>query len=249
MSNRKAKPIRIYEFNSTSFNNNGICTLFPSSAIITRDLNEHEYYLELKHPIDDYGKWKEIVEDRTIKANDQPFRIVHVQKTMTEITAYCEHIFYDLSNNFIEDTNIVSKNGRLALDQILSNTVYSHGFSATSDITTIANSRLVRKNVLEAILGDDDNSFINRWTNGNGELDIDGYSFKINNRIGQDRGYKITYGKNLTGINAKFDMKNVITKIRPVGFDGIELDEKFVDSPYIDNYAMPIIREYKYEDI
>lgn len=249
MSNRKAKPIRIYEFNSTSFNNNGICTLFPSSAVITRDLNEHEYYLDLIHPIDDYGKWKEIVEDRIIKANGQPFRIVHVQKTMTEVIAYCEHIFYDLSNNFIEDTNIVSKNGRLAIDQILSNTVYSHGFSGTSDITTVANSRLVRKNVLEALLGDEDNSFINRWTNGNGELDMDGYSFKINNRIGQDRGYKITYGKNLTGINAKFDMKNVVTKIRPVGFDGIELNEKFVDSPYINNYAMPIIREYVYKDI
>ena len=39
MANRKAKPIRIYEFNQTSFNNNGICTLFPKSAVITRGLN------------------------------------------------------------------------------------------------------------------------------------------------------------------------------------------------------------------
>ena len=37
MTNRKAKPIRIYEFDQTSFNNNGICTLFPKSAVITRD--------------------------------------------------------------------------------------------------------------------------------------------------------------------------------------------------------------------
>ena len=62
MSNRKAKPIRVYEFDQTSFNNNGICTLFPKSAVITRDLNEYKYYLDLTHPIDETGKWKEITE-------------------------------------------------------------------------------------------------------------------------------------------------------------------------------------------
>lgn len=246
MANRKAKPIRIYEFDQTSFNNNGICTLFPKSAVITRDLNEYKYYLDLTHPIDETGKWKEITEDRIIVANGQPFRIKFVQKTMKEIVAYCEQIFFDLNNNFIEDTNIKGKNGNTALNQILSNTNYNHPFSGTSNIQTINNSRLVRKNVLSAIIGDNENSFINRW---GGELDIDGFKFKINTRIGQNNGYKVEYSKNMTGINAKFDMRNVVTKIRPVGFDGIKLEELFVDSPFINSYAMPIIREYKYEDI
>ena len=246
MANRKAKPIRIYEFNQTSFNNNGICTLFPKSAVITRGLNEYEYYLDLTHPIDETEKWKEIVEDRIIVANGQPFRIKYVQKTMKEIVAYCEQIFFDLNNNLIEDTNVKDKNGNMALNQILSNTTYQHPFKGTSNIQTINSSRLVRKNVLSAIIGENENSFVNRW---GGELDIDGFSFKINTRIGQNNGYKVEYSKNMTGINAKFDMTNVVTKILPVGFDGIKLDELFVDSPYIDNYAMPIIREYKYEDV
>ena len=246
MANRKAKPIRIYEFNQTSFNNNGICTLFPKSAVITRGLNEYEYYLDLTHPIDETEKWKEIVEDRIIVANGQPFRIKYVQKTMKEIVAYCEQIFFDLNNNLIEDTNVKDKNGNMALNQILSNTTYQHPFKGTSNIQIINSSRLVRKNVLSAIIGENENSFVNRW---GGELDIDGFSFKINTRIGQNNGYKVEYSKNMTGINAKFDMTNVVTKILPVGFDGIKLDELFVDSPYIDNYAMPIIREYKYEDV
>ena len=203
--------------------------------------------MEITHPIDDENRWKEIVEDRIIIANEQPFRIKYITKTMNSITAYCEHIFFDLSNNFIEDTNIVSKNGFTAINQILTSTVYGHNFNGTSDIDVLANSRLVRKNVLNALLGDDENSFGNRW--GYFELDIDGFNFKMNKKIGQDRGYKIIYGKNLTGINAKIDMTNVITRIRPVGFDGIELSELYVDSPYINNYAMPIIREYKYEDV
>lgn len=246
MANRKAKPIRIYEFNQTSFDNNGICTLFPKSAVISRGLNEYEYCLDLTHPIDETGKWKEITEDRIIVSNGQPFRIKYVQKTMKEIVAYCEQIFFDLNNNLIEDTNVKDKNGNMALNQILSNTTYQHPFKGTSDIQTINSSRLVRKNVLSAIIGENENSFVNRW---GGELDIDGFSFKINTRIGQNNGYKVEYSKNMTGINAKFDMTNVVTKILPVGFDGIKLDELFVDSPYIDNYAMPIIREYKYEDV
>lgn len=246
MANRKTKPIRVYEFNQTSFNNNGICTLFPKSAVITRDLNEYKYYLDLTHPIDEIGKWKEITQDRIIVANEQPFRIKFVQKTSREIVAYCEQIFFDLNNNFIEDTNIKGKNGNTALNQILSNTNYAHPFSGTSNIQITNNSRLVRKNVLSAIIGDNENSFVNRW---GGELDIDGFTFKINTRIGRNNGYKVEYSKNMTGINAKFDMRNVVTKIRPVGFDGIKLEELFVDSPLINSYAMPIIREYKYEDV
>lgn len=246
MANRKAKPIRVYEFNQTSFNNNGICTLFPKSAVITRDLNEYKYYLDLTHPIDETGKWKEITQDRIIVANEQPFRIKFVQKTSREIVAYCEQIFFDLNNNFIEDTNIKGKNGNTALNQILSNTNYEHPFSGTSNIQITNNSRLVRKNVLSAIIGDNENSFVNRW---GGELDIDGFTFKINTRIGRNNGYKVEYSKNMTGINAKFDMRNVVTKIRPIGFDGIKLEELFVDSPLINSYAMPIIREYKYEDV
>lgn len=246
MANRKAKPIRVYEFNQTSFNNNGICTLFPKSAVITRNLNEYKYYLDLIHPIDETGKWKEITQDRIIVANEQPFRIKFVQKTSREIVAYCEQIFFDLNNNFIEDVCIKGKNGNTALNQILSNTNYAHPFSGTSNIQITNSSRLVCKNVLSAIIGDNENSFVNRW---GGELDIDGFTFEINTRIGRNNGYKVEYSKNMTGINAKFDMRNVVTKIRPVGFDGIKLEELFVDSPLINSYAMPIIREYKYEDV
>ncbi len=63
------------------------------SAVITRDLNEYKYYLDLTHPIDETGKWKEITQDRIIVANEQPFRIKFVQKTSREIVAYCEQIF------------------------------------------------------------------------------------------------------------------------------------------------------------
>ncbi len=244
---KKSSIIKIYEYDETEFDHNGLGILLPDSAIITRGLNDYKYYLDLSHPFDKYNKWKLLQEDRIIKAHNQLFRIKHVTKTLSNITVYAEHIFFDLQNNFIEDTNIVEKNGRVAINQILTNTSYPHHFSGTSNITNIASSRMVRKNVVSALIGSDENSFINRW---GGEIDIDWLSFNIDDRIGQNRGYKIAYGKNLTGLNAKFDMTNVVTRIRPVGFDGIELSgNKYVDSPLINNYAMPIIREYKYENV
>lgn len=244
---KKPSIIKIYEYDETEFSHNGLGVLVPTSAKITRKLNDMEYYLDLVHPFDENGKWKRIQEDRVIKTNDQLFRIKHVTKTLSDIKVYAEHIFFDLQNNFIEDTNIVEKNGRVAIEQMLTNTSYPHQFVGTSNITTIASSRMVRKNVVSALIGSDENSFINRW---GGEIDMDWLSFNIDDRIGQDRGYKIAYGKNLTGLNAKFDMTNVVTRIRPVGFDGIELSgNKYVDSPLINNYAMPIIREYKYENV
>ena len=244
---KKTQCIKIYEFNEENFDNNGLGILIPSSAIITRTLNDMKYYIDLKHPFDEFGKWKLLQEDRIIKANNQLFRIKHVVKTLSDITVYAEHIFFDLQNNFIEDTNIVEKNGLLAINQLLNNTSYKHHFIGTSDITIKSNSRMVRKNVVSALIGDDENSFINRW---GGELDMDWFTFEINKKIGRDNGYTISYGKNLTGLNAKFDMTNVVTRIRPVGFDGIELSgNKYVDSHLINNYAMPIIREYKYENV
>ena len=221
--------------------------MFPTSCIINRNLNDYEYNLDLTHKLDETKKWEKLKEDRIIKVNGQLFRIKHITKTLNEIKVFAEHLFFDLQNNFIEDTNIVDKNGLVAIEQLLQNTNYTHPFTGSSNITTIASSRMVRKNVVSALIGSDENSFINRW---GGEIDMDWLSFNIDDRIGQDRGYKIAYGKNLIGLNAKFDMTNVVTRIRPVGFDGIELsDNKYVDSPLINNYAMPIIREYKYENV
>ena len=241
--------IRIYEKNEISFAHNGIKTLYPTSCTITRNLYDYTYELDMEHPIDDSNVWKEIIEGRIIKANGQYFRIFYTSTSIIDssLTVYAKHIFFDLQNNFIEDTNIVTKNGNIALTQLLSATSFNHNFTSYSDISKVNNLRCVRKNVLDALLGESE-SFIGRW---GGEFDADNFNIKIVNQIGNDNGYNILYGKNLTGLKSEIDYTEIITRIRPVGFDGIELpnDNKYVDSPNIDNYAMPIIKEYKYENV
>ncbi len=238
------KLIRLYEQDTTDFSNNGLKILSPMSAKITRNLIEYTYQLELTHLLDEKGMM--LTEERILGYNGQYFRISSIRRNLKEVSIIAKHIFFDLNKNFIEDINIKNKTGSMALSHILGGTSYPHSFSATSDIDTVASSRLVRKNVVSALIGDTDNSFINRW---GGELDIDGFTFKLNEQIGKDDGYTIQYGKNLTGLDLQLNMLEVVTRIRPVGFDGVEIDGLYVDSPYIDNYALPIIKEIKYENV
>ena len=239
--------INIYDSKETNFTHNGLGVLSPSSAIIYEVLNG-EYSLTLIHPIDRHNKWSLLEEDRIIKANGQLFRIYKVKKSVEnkEVEVYALHIFYDLSKNFIEDTNIVSKSGAQALRQILSSLSFDTNFTCNSNITTVESARLVRKNVTQSLIGDDENSFLNRW---GGEIKRDNFHFDFNVQIGESKGTKISYGKNLIGLTATIDMSNITTRIVPVAFDGITLPEKYVDSEYIDNYSNPIIRVVEFEDI
>lgn len=169
----------------------------------------------------------------------QLFRIYQSKPSMGMLEIHAFHIFYDLAFNFVEDTNIVSKSGQAWLQQLSQNTQYSHPFAFFSDISTVAGSRVVRKNCVEILLNTSlDNSFVNRF---GGEILRDNFNVYFNRAIGENRGFKIRHKKNLKGYTANIDDKSVITRIMPIGFDGLLLPEKYVDSPRISDYPFPRI--------
>ena len=65
---------------------------------------------------------------------------------------------------------------------------------------------------------------------------------------GSDRGIQIRSRKNLTGFEANTDIDKVVTRIRPVGFNGITTDT-YVDSPLINKYSAIKTKEIKYENV
>lgn len=176
----------------------------------------------------------------------QLFRIYRTEKTLQSIYIEARHIFYDLLDNWIEDTNIVGQIGNSAIQQLLSKTQYPHRFTATSNLTATGSARIIRMNPVEALLDDQKgNSFVNRW---GGELVRNNFQIELLERMGADRGVKIEHRKDLLGYEATIDISTIVTRIHPVGFDGLELPEKYVDSPLMDS-EHPIIVEVKYEDI
>jgi phage minor structural protein len=242
--------ITIYNEFETNFNNNGIGILRDVvSAKIIEELNG-EYELEMEYPIEGYLS-TEIKEGNILKAKSvesyQLFRIKHVKKNLTRKNIVATHIFYDWNDDFIEDTYPQKLAGQAALQWIVDHTVNNDNkFKVYSDITKIATARYVRRNPVECLIGNIDNSFINVW---GGELVRDNFTIKMLEKRGSDTGYKIIARKNLTGIEVEIDYSNIVTKIMPQGFDGLLLPEKYVESSHIAEYPNEKIKKVEFSEV
>lgn len=248
--------IRLFDSIEADFTHNGIQVLddivYGDACILTNEING-TYSLEMELSIVDNEKWKDVEVEKFLKVptskGEQIFRIKEIVKGINSIKVYGKHVFFDLENNFILDINVVQKDGRGAINQILgamSNNMIN-SYNGTSNISIVNNSRLVRKNVVSALIGSDDNSFVNRW---GGELEVDNFNFSMKMRIGEDRDFQVRYRKNLTGFEGNTNTYNLCTRIVPVGFDGIMLEStKWVDSQYINNYPQIYTYEIKFDDI
>ncbi len=132
------------------------------------------------------------------------------------------------------------------INWILNNTQYPNKFICSGNISNTATARYIRKNVVETILGNEENSIIKLFS---AEIERDNYNISVLRRRGADRGLSIRYAKNINGISFSEDNSTVATRIMPKGYDGMLLPEKYIDSPIINNYSHPIIKVIEYNDI
>jgi phage minor structural protein len=228
--------IEVYRSTNTNYQKNGDITLTPLECIFEWGL-DGICQIELTHEYDDLGRWEYLVNDNVIAAptpysDKQLFRIYKREKSDDEVTVYARHIYYDNLGNYLVDVRPTNKNGQQALDIIFSGTK----FTPHSDITTANTAYYVRKNIVEAIAGDDENSFINRW---GGERLYDNYDVYIMRQIGSDKGVRAEFGHNLEAIEESVSDEDVVTRIIPVAYNGYVLEgaKPWVDSPKIGNYA------------
>ena len=241
--------MKIYSSNETDFTKNGYGFLTDSiSAYVEESLNG-DYVLKIIYPLN--GKLNEYIkEDNIIKCNvgdnEQLFRIQRVNKDFDEIEVYATHITYDLLNNIVENTAPTNLTCQAFGEWILDHTQYATPFEFYSDINTSASARYVRKNPIQAIMGDDENSMLNKF---GGEIERDNFTIKLLQSRGENRGVKLLLGKNITEIKEIVDITSMFTRIMPVGYDGLLLPEKYVDSPLINNYPTPRITKVQFEDI
>lgn len=240
--------IEVYDSQNTNYDKNGDMVLTPLTCVLYAEVNG-EIRIELTHKYDKLGRWKYLIEENVIACptpwgEKQLFRIYKKTKSLTKVTAYASHIFYDLRHKTLLDVRPTGKNGEEALNIILAGT----GYTGHSNITLKTTAYYERKNIVAAIAGDIDQSFLNRW---GGEILPDNFDIYIYDRIGKNRGVRVEFGHNMTQIEETIDMSNVITRIIPVGYNGIMLAgaEPWVDSPYINAYAQVYEKEVKYEHI
>lgn len=243
--------IQIYNIENTNFDQNGDMSLFPSSASVHAVLNG-TWEVTLEHPKDSEDRWKYIKEGAVVKMpsfnGEQLFRVTHKEKSDSGISADLQPIFMDAADDcFLLDVRPTDKTGQQALDIM---TAPNKKYTAETDITSTGTAYYQNKNLIEAINGDDENSFVKRW---GGEIVYDNYKAIINRHAGSDRGVEILYGKNIAenGMKEEVDLRNVVTRIIPQAYNGyqIEGDAPWVDSPLIDKYPTVKYSTMKFENV
>lgn len=241
--------IQCYEKDNTNYDANGDITLLPTQCELLAEING-TWELNMSHPLDSDGRWKYLSEEAVISAptfqsDKQLFRVDKCIKTdsSVEVTAY--PIFFDSADDcFLMDTRPTNQNGQNALNIMTQGSKYS----GESDITTGGTAYFVRRNLMDAINGEDSPTFIQTW---GGEILYDNFKVIVNERIGGDYGIEIRYGKNMNGLRYTVDMSDVVTRIVPVAYNGRTMsgNTPWVDSENIDKYAKKYIREVKFEDV
>lgn len=239
-----------YETEEDYLSHNGDMTLFPTEATVHAILNG-TWEADLEHPIDEEGRWKYLEEEAMVKMpsfnGDQLFRIKKTKKSDSGISCTMEPIFYDsIGDCFIEDVRPTKKNGQQALDMMLAPNSKYHG---SSDITRTATAYYQFKNFMEALNGDDENSFINRW---GGEILFDNFEVIVNNRVGGDYGVELRYGKNIKkdGLTEETDTRDVVTRIYPKAYNGYTMTGNgYVDSPLINSYPTVKTATITFDDV
>lgn len=221
--------IKLFGQTDRLFSSNGDLIIKPVKATVHKEDNG-AFYLDMTTDLSYVDNLKE---GNILYANtpqgDQAFRVNNVTKTKSKITVKANHVFYDTKNYLIQDAYVVDKNCNDALDHLNNATEPTSEFTTVSDVTTINSFRCVRKSLYEAI-----QTVIERW---GGHLVRDNFSIGIRQTIGQDNGVTVMYRKNLKEITCTENWDNVVTKLLPVGRDGLMLPEIYVESET--QYSLP----------
>lgn len=215
--------ISVYESSENSFNHNGLKILHPKKCEVFKEDNG-DYYIELEDSTDNisYYQANMIIKCPTpFPEGSQLFRIVNPEIKNNYIYVKAKHIYFDTKNYIIFDNYIVDKNCNYALNHLNSNTDKLSPFTTTSNINTLSTFRCVRNSLEEGI-----NTVIERW---GGHLVRNNFNISILDEVGADRGIQIKYSKNLKELKVNENWDDVVTKILPVGKNGLLLPEKYIE--------------------
>lgn len=227
--------IRVFLPTETKFETNGEIVINATRCTVK---NGKDYSLELVCPVEyiDYIQNGYIIAAPTPQGA-QPFRIYDVTKNLHKLTAKARHLTFDAENYIIADSYAVEKTAQEALEHFNHATDTESPFEVYSDVEGINNLRIVRKSLNGAI-----NDVCERW---GGHIVRDIWKISVLESIERDNGITIEYGKNLQEISADYNFQNVVTKILPVGANGILLDELYLTSET--QYDIPYTKVVSFE--
>ena len=225
--------MRLFPSTATTFTTNGLGILSDAiTATVTQEING-EFELMIQYPVS--GIHASEIESRSIitaKADklgdEQPFRVYRITKPLNGIfTIYARHIAYDMSGIVINP--FTASTLGTALQRLVTNASSTCPFSFWTDKSVATGFTLEVPKSLWALLGGSEGSILDTYR---GEWEFDGYTAKLWNKRGSNRGVVIRYGKNMTGYEQDLDAAGVYTGVYPYyAMNGtlVTLTEKIVN--------------------
>lgn len=231
--------IKLFDTNEKKFNNNGLGNIQPLKCIETKKKSLNGWYVEVELPIKYFGMIKQdmIILVKTKEKGAQPFRIGNITKQNRKISFTANHVAFDTERYFLLDVRPTNLSMDGYLKWLNARTDKTSPFSFSSNVADVGTNYFIRKTLLEALTEVDENY--------NGVFDFDNFSIKFLQKVGNDNGFSIIYGKNLQSIKAVEDWSNVVTKLYPEGPDGIMLPEIYIESDI--QYEQPYTRTVKFD--
>lgn len=212
---------RLYSKTETAFITYGICPLIDALECVVTEERNGEFVLDMTYARE--GRFAgEITADRFILADPydgaeqaEPFRIVTVEYDMDgNYEIHAEHISYQANNIIIGKFTKSNRWPKLLLEAAVRDNLKSAScpFSFGSNIGVDANRtiKMDKPMPLRTIIGGTEGSIIDVF---GGELKYERYVIRILRERGSDKGVRIAYAKNLTGLNYEIDMSNVVTGV------------------------------------
>ena len=163
-------------------------------------------------------------------ANPQPFRIYSITKPINgKVTINAEHISYDMAGITVAPfsaTSIVSAftNMKAAAD-------IECPFEFWTDKSTAADMETHIPLNMRSLLGGIEGSILDTYR---GEYEFDGYTVKLWNNRGTNRGVQIRYGKNLTNLKQEENISQVYTAVRPYWYREVNPDNEDDDGGLVE---------------
>lgn len=226
--------MRLYEANETKFDHNGFGFLSEATEAQVTEERNGAFELTMKYPSKG-ALFSELKHRRLIYCpahpggTPQPFRIYRITKPMGGlVTVYAEHISYDLSGVML--SRFSAGSAAEAVSKLSQYAVGNNLFTFFTDKSTKAGFQVKVPASIRSKLGGSEGSLLDVY---GGEYVFDGFTVKLLNTRGENRGVSIRYGKNLTDLTQEENIQSVYTGVYPYWEkedDYFELPEKTVNA-------------------
>lgn len=226
----------LFPADAATYTTQGLGALSDVISCRVREERNGEFELEMQYP--QAGLHFSEISDRCIILAipspwraAQPFRIYRITKPLNGVcTIYARHITYDLSGIPVNVFSASSAAG--ALSGLKTNSATANPFGFWTDKQTAAAFTVSVPASIRSLLGGSTGSILDVY---GGEYEWDGWTVRLHEHRGTDRGVTIRYGKNLTDIEQDRNIANVRTGLYPYWADSdgnlVVCDPPIVNAP------------------